>query len=671
LVIFEHFPILLVITKSLLLYMRFFERPFIFITLLFAAGLLLGDLFEWSYWMSIPMVLFLIWSIIRVRAKKSTNPLFYALAIGGFLYAGVMTMRTDRTTYSMSRSGDFIHSIIGEITEVDNSRKLWSKCIFTVSGIVEEDGIRAHNEKLVCYVSATNLELHDKLFLRKAVYAIKNNGNPGEFDSKSFWNNKGLYATVFVTPGDFKVINKVDPPFYERWRNYIKGLFEDIFSSHLEGDELAIASALVLGDKSLLSQDVRESFGAAGAMHVLAVSGLHVGIILELLLFLFGRMPKIFTKKRALLISLIILWAYAMVIGFPPSVVRATLMFSFLSVSRLSSDQSDSLNTLFLSALVMLIFDPLLIYDIGFQLSYLAMIGILTLQKPIANLIYIRNKWLKKLWEGTTVGIAAQLFTFPLTLYYFHQFPNYFLLTNIGMMIFAGIVLSFGLILLSINWIGVVGKFVAIGFGFTIAAMLFFVQWIEGLPWSLANGFVLNPWAVLFAYILLVSLLVFRKHKTIPKIAIGLGLVLLVFIQFDRYSRMTKQEITLFNSSYLIIAMQDGPSTTFFYSCPPAKIDKVKFICKGYLKANGTKGKFKRLKRGITTFKFRNKRMTFDMSNLGVLVTRFPDEKQFYVRTTLRAPYLENMTNFTMNYLPATPDAVGLVHGAYSMPLLD
>ena len=308
------------------------------------------------------------------------------------------------------------------------------------------------------------------------------NNNPGEFDTKAYWNNKGIYATVFVTDGDYKVIDKAPAPFYEKWRTAVKELFNDIFSSHLNGDELAIASALVLGDKSLLSQDLRQSFGAAGAMHVLAVSGLHVGIILELLLFVFGRIPKVFSKKRALILALLILWTYAMIIGFPPSVVRATLMFTLLSIGRLASEESDSLNILCFSAFAMLIFEPLLIYDIGFQLSYLAMLGILTIQKPISTLFFIPNKWLKKLWDGTSVGIAAQLFTFPLTLYYFHQFPNYFLLTNIGMMIFAGIVLSLGIILLSTNWIGFIGKFIAIGFGFSIAAMLFFVQWIEGLP---------------------------------------------------------------------------------------------------------------------------------------------------------------------------------------------
>ncbi len=591
------------------------------------------------------------------------------LTIGGFIACGVISMRIEKTTYSISSSGDYVHSMIGEITEVDNSKKLWTRSIFTIRGVVEENEIRPHHEKLVCYVNAPNVELHDKLFLRKKVFSIKNKNNPGEFDTKTYWNNKGVYGTVFVTHGDYKVIDKVPSPFYERWRTYVKELFDDIFSSHLDGDELAIASALVLGDKSLLSQDLRKSFGAAGAMHVLAVSGLHVGIILELLLFLFGRIPKVFTKKRALILALLVLWTYAMIIGFPPSVVRATLMFTLLSIGRLTSEQSDSLNILCFSAFAMLIFEPLLIFDIGFQLSYLAMFGILTVQKPIASLIYIRNKWLRKLWDGTTVGIAAQIFTFPLTLYYFHQFPNYFLLTNIGMMIFAGIVLSLGIILLSLNWIGLIGKFIAIGFGFSIAAMLFFVQWIEQLPGALANGFVLSPWVVIACYAVIFGIIAFRKHPFILKTGAVLGIFLLVFIQFERHSRMTSKEIVLFNSSQLIIAVKEEATTTFFYISAPAKIDNVKFLGKAYLKANSTNGKFVRLTNGITTFNFSGKKMTFDMSDLGVLVTRYPDKKQFYVRTTVLAPYLEDMTNFTMNYLPITTDAIGLADGAYSMPL--
>lgn len=649
--------------------MQFFERPFAFLAPLFIIGLLLNDLIPWENWLLIPGILILISAVFIARSKKQRRLLFLVTTASALILSGSLLMRTERTTNVMNQNGEAIRSIIGEITEVESSSRMWSKSIFTVTGILEENTIRPHHEKLLCYVNVPNLELNDKLFIRKKIWTIKNPGNPGEFDTEAYWRSKGIYGMVYVTEGDYKVINKVPVPFYEKWRKWVKEQFEGIFANYLLEDELAIASALVLGDKSLLNDDIRQSFGAAGAMHVLAVSGLHVGIILELLLFFFGRMPKLFTKKRAILISLLILWAYAMVIGFPPSVVRATLMFSLLSIGRMSSKQTDSINILFFSAFAMLLFEPLLIYDIGFQLSYLAMLGILTIQKPMAATVYVSNKWLRKLWEGTTVGIAAQIFTLPLTLYYFHQFPNYFMLTNIGMMIFAGIVLGLGIILLASHWISFLGKLVALAFGFSISIMLFFVEWIEGLPGALADGFVLAPWVVLIAYLVLLLLLFFRKHPRALRSGIAIGIVLLIYIQYDRYSRMMKEEIMLLNTTQLIIAVKDGQTATLFYVCAPSRIDQMKKVGRRYLKNNSTPGKFIGLKYGLTTFESPDTKLTFDRSRMGVLVTRHPDSTQFYVRTSLYSPHLEDMLNVTMNYLPRSSDGVNLMDGAYSMPL--
>ncbi len=649
--------------------MQFFERPFAFLAPLFILGLLLNDFIPWENWLLIPGILIVLSALFIALSKKKHRRLFLITIASALVLSGSLLMRTERTAYAMNQNGEATRSIIGEITEVEGSSRMWSKSIFTVTGILEENSIRPHHEKLLCYVNVPNLELHDKLFIRKKIWTIKNQGNPGEFDTEAYWRSKGIYGMVYVTEGDYKVINKVPVPFYEKWRKWVKEQFEGIFANYLLEDELAIASALVLGDKSLLNDDIRQSFGAAGAMHVLAVSGLHVGIILELLLFFFGRMPNVFTKRRAILISLLILWAYAMVIGFPPSVVRATLMFSLLSIGRMSSKQTDSINILFFSAFAMLFFEPLLIYDIGFQLSYLAMLGILTIQKPMAATLYVSNKWLRKLWEGTTVGVAAQIFTLPLTLYYFHQFPNYFILTNIGMMIFAGIVLSLGIILLASHWISFLGKLIALAFGFSISIMLFFVEWIEGLPGALADGFVLTPWVVLVAYVILLLILFFSRRPYVLRASIGIGIVLLVYIQYDRYSRMMKEEIMLLNTSQLIIAVKDGQTATVFYVCAPSRIDQMKKIGRKYLKNNSTPGKFVGLKYGLTTFESPDTKLTFERSKMGVLVTRHPDSTQFYVRTSLYSPHLEGMLNVTMNYLPRSSDGINLIDGAYSMPL--
>ncbi len=649
--------------------MRFFERPFVFLAALFMLGIVIGDFFAWNWWFSVPIIGLFAWSIFAKVTKKLNSPIFITLFILGFVTCGILSIQTSRNTYTVRQYEDSTATMIVQITELDGVRKQWKRAICEVQAIVDENKLRPHSETILCYINAAGLEVNDRLIIRSPVGKIENRNNPGEFDAQHYWNNKGIYSTTFVGYSDFKLIDKLPTPFYDQWRMKVKNLFLNVFESHLDGDELAIASALVLGDKSLLSQDVRKSFSAAGAMHVLAVSGLHIGIILEMLLFLFGRIPKLFSKNRAIIVSLVILWCYAMIIGFPPSVVRATLMFSVLSIGRMNSEQSDSLNILFFSAFLMLLFDPILLYDIGFQLSYLAMFGIFTIYKPIAVLFYIRNKWLRKLWEGTAIGIAAQLVTFPLTLYYFHQFPNYFLLTNIGMMVFAGIVLGLGIILLSLNWIGLFGKIIALVFGFSLAAMLVFVQSIEGMPGSLAEGFVFEPWLILACYLILLTLLFFRKNRKIVTISTISGIFLLIFIQFDRYSRITKSEIVIFNASQLVIAVKDQSATTFFFKAVPSKIEKVKFLGDAYLKTNASHGRFVELQKGITHFNFANKHISFEESWNGVLVTMKPSNKQFYIRTSQQAPYLEKMTNLSMNYLSTTTDAIALKEGAYIIAL--
>ncbi|MGY8927758.1 MAG: ComEC/Rec2 family competence protein, partial [Flavobacteriales bacterium] len=145
---------------------------------------------------------------------------------------------------------------------------------------------------------------------------------------------------------------------------------------NLDLDQLGVGQALILGNKELLSTEIKTSFSRAGAMHVLAVSGLHVGIILAFLIFVLERFPRIFSRRAAILISILFIWIYAGITGFSPSVLRATIMFSIIVFGDVFGKQSSRFNSLGFSAFLMIVWNPLIIYDIGFQLSYLAMLGI-------------------------------------------------------------------------------------------------------------------------------------------------------------------------------------------------------------------------------------------------------------------------------------------------------
>lgn len=651
--------------------MRFFERPFVFLVPLFMLGILLGDVVVWNNWFVLPALGLLGITLFFFFLKNKTIPwLFHLTVVVGFVLCGMVGIDTARSAGNPTESAESgMQAFLLKITEIDGTQKEWRRALCERTHVVGETGLIPVNDKVLVYINDASVESHDLLLVRTEILPIENRNNPGEFDAKNYWNNKGIYKTAFIGASDFKRIDKLPVAFYDRWRNTAKDLLNKAFSDYLDGDELAVAAALVLGDKSMLTSDVRNSFSAAGAMHVLAVSGLHIGIILQILMLFFGQIPRIFTLKRALLVSLIIIWAYAFMIGLPPSVVRATVMFTLLSLGKLTSQESDSLNILFFSAFLILLVDPLLIYDIGFQLSYLAMLGIFTVYKPISTFIYVKNKWLKKIWDGTAVGIAAQLFTFPLTLYYFHQFPNYFLVANIGMMFFAGIVLSLGILLLSVSWVGFVGKVVAIVFGFSLTAMLIFVQWFEMLPGALAEGFVLSPWTIVICYVLILALVLFHQKRYVLKATIASGILLLCFIQYSRYERMVSRELVVFNNNQVLIAYKNGRSTTFFYKAPESKLEKLKFIGDSYLKQGSSTGKYIALKDGTTTFRKGANTLMLHQTKDGIRVTENPSARSFFIQTSHTAPLKAEKHHLNMPYLTDQPVGNSLSNGAFSIAL--
>lgn len=651
--------------------MRFFERPFVFLVPLYLIGILLGDAVLWRNWFVLPaLALFGITLVLFYVKNKTISWLFHLTVVVGFVLCGMVGIHTARSIGNPQENRQAgTQTLLLKIMEIDGNQKEWRRALCVRTHVVGKTELTPTNEKVLVYINDARVESHDLLLVRTEILPIENRNNPGEFDAKTYWNNKGMYSTAFVGEGDFKLIEKLPISFYDRWRNTAKSVLNNAFSKYLDGDELAIAAALVLGDKSMLSTDVRNGFSAAGAMHVLAVSGLHIGIILQILMLFFGRIPRFFTLKRALLVSLLIIWAYSMVIGLPPSVVRATLMFTMLSIGKLTSQESDSLNVLFFSAFIILLVDPLIIYDIGFQLSYLAMLGIFTVYQPISSFFSVKNKWLKKIWDGTAIGIAAQLFTFPLTLYYFHQFPNYFLIANIGMMFFAGIVLSLGILLLSVSWFGILGKLVAIVFGFSLAAMLIFVQWFEILPGALAEGFVLSPWTIISCYVLILSLILFYKKRFVLQTTISLGILLLCFIQYSRYERMVSRELVVFNNNQVLIAYKNERSTTFFYKAPESKLDKLKFIGDSYLKQGSSIGKYVALSEGTTTFRTGSNTLTLHQTKDGIHVTELPSAKTFFIQTSHTSPTEFTTNHLTMPYLPPQSSIRSLNHSAFSLSL--
>ena len=200
-----------------------------------------------------------------------------------------------------------------------------------------------------------------------------------------------------------------------------------------QGDNLAVLSALTVGDKENLSEDMRETYSIAGASHVLALSGLHIGLLSTLFLFFFSFLWKRWAAFKPLGFFLVILflWAFAFLTGLSSSVVRSVIMFSLLVVSRLQSEKLLSLNTLAATAFLMLLYNPLWLFDVGFQLSFVAVVSILLIQPKLYSLLSVRRCIPRYVWGLLTVSVAAQIGTAPLVIFYFSRFSTHFLLTNL------------------------------------------------------------------------------------------------------------------------------------------------------------------------------------------------------------------------------------------------
>lgn len=269
--------------------------------------------------------------------------------------------------------------------------------------------------------------------------------NPGQFDYGSYLKNKGVAASTSSESAEILTLNGGKKDIFhwtDKFRNLVR---ERLEQTSLPPAELAVLQALILGQQQDISRETLQDYQYAGAVHILSVSGLHVGFLMIFLRWVCSCLPRSRTWKFGGLCGTIIaLWLFAITAGLSASVVRSVTMFSFLAVALYSNRQQSSFHSLFVSMLLILWCAPSFLYDVGFQLSYLALGFILWLQPLLNSLWRPESRMLKNIRDLASVSIAAQLGTLPLSLYYFHQFPALFLITNLVVVPAVGVIMALG-----------------------------------------------------------------------------------------------------------------------------------------------------------------------------------------------------------------------------------
>ncbi|MTB52492.1 ComEC/Rec2 family competence protein [Lewinella sp. W8] len=438
-----------------------------------------------SWWWAMTVLLLLSGTMLWFTAARR----WFAVTHSIFLLLAIFALAAWRSadTYPPNQSAFFAHALAeeGSYSGVVEAVRPGGRNLRLTVGLqhhfADSAGSTPVLGRMLLYVPpderSNGLKPGDGIVFRGEIAPLRGPLNPGVFDLRNYWKRQRVYHQAFLRDSSqYQIIVATESSWHQRFASWREAWF-DTFRTHLTGDELAVATALVLGKRDLLTDDIRSAYADTGAMHVLAVSGLHVGIVYLLLLSVLGWLRR-WRWGRFVLAGLSILgiWAFAAVTGWSPSVQRAAIMFSAIVLGGLSHRKMDVFNSLALAAILMLLVDPQQLFAVGFQLSFSALVGIVLFTRSVEKWFFLPWKLLRKGWSAVSASVGAQLGTLPLALHYFQQFPLYFMLSGTVVVITAYFALIFGILH------GLTAGMLGWAFGANITG------WLLGLVVSMQNA---------------------------------------------------------------------------------------------------------------------------------------------------------------------------------------
>ncbi len=423
---------------------------------------------------------------------------------------------------------------IGTVAEPPRPGKKSIRFTLSLISVREEDTFTRAGGKVIVYGKKgeyfPDLALGDTLMIRARLIPVSGPMNPGQFDYSKYLARSGIYHQTYLSEDNFKIVGQ-----YKKWTvkrmafMVHRRLAAILDESGMEDRERATARALLLGDKSQIDDETYQAYSSSGTIHILCVSGLHVGVIFMILDFLLGFLSGSKPAKWArYLVIIVLIWFYAFLTGLSPSVLRATVMFSILIAGRAFSRSTNIYNTLASSALLLLSSDTGMLFDTGFQLSYLAVIGIVSLEPWIRELLVPKGWLLARIWGLMAVSLAAQLMTLPLTIFLFHQFPNYFLFANVLVVPLSGFIIYAGILLFATQPVQFLWKIVCWTFGIMVKGMNETVAFIQRLPYSTLTQLPLDAIGMVLLYIIILAVIYLLVYRV--KSAIYVLLAALIFV---------------------------------------------------------------------------------------------------------------------------------------------
>ena len=433
-----------------------------------------------------------------------------------------------------------IEGFSGAIISPPSVRQKYERYDFEIDQVVAGDSLLQTHGTIHLYIRKDSLVTPFAYGSRLTIYGkffpVSPPNNPAQFDYKSYLSRQNIYAQAFVENQHVLRVGYAPKNRLFEWAYALRNHSTHTIDEHMKhARENGVAKALLLGIKDHLDNDLKRAYSSAGVMHVLAVSGLHVGIIFLIVKIIFGRLKHVGKWGKYLFgfIGVSIVWIYAVVTGLSPSVLRAAIMFSIITVSEASSRETNIYNSLGLAAFVLILLDPYIIYSVGFQLSFAAVTGIVYLQPRLYHLIDLRWYLLDKVWMITCVSLAAQISTFPLIAYYFHQFPTYFLLSNLVVIPASFIMLLAGISMLILDpiWESA-ARIIGLGLQHLMWMVNEVINSIHTLPNSLIEWIYMDKISVILTYLIAITLIVGLHYQLFKTVLIS-SCLLLVYLSHN------------------------------------------------------------------------------------------------------------------------------------------
>lgn len=534
--------------------MQQFNFVSIKLTLCLIIGIVLG--FYWNvkpHW-----VLILLFSLLPFlylsfkKQKRRTFPFFECFTATTTIILGIFTVNFSASNTWEGAPDNPKEGITGswelKILEVLKPDSYSQRYITQLHSL---DGSRSRGQLLLTLPSDSTtkqLRVDDELMLWGKAEIIRPPLNPNSFDYQDYLAKQGIRYQIRAQPNQFKVQEDPISTFYgmaSRFRNrIIYNLKHEAFGK----EELGVIQALVLGQRDDISEDTYKSYRDAGAVHILAVSGLHVGILLLLFQFLLSPLERLPKGKILKLIAVVLfLWIYAFIAGLSPSIVRAVTMFSFVAYAMHLNRPTNAFNILALSMFFILLIKPLFLFQVGFQMSYAAVFAIVWLYPKLQRFWYPENIILQKLWQLMSVSIAAQMGVLPISLYYFHQFPALFFVSNLLVVPFLGLLLGMGILVIVLALIHALPHQLVEFYNFLIGTMNAIVAWVGKQEGFVIRDIPFDQIQIVLGYVFIIALVRTLSKPRIKNIwFFGISILLMqLWVIGNQWQSNTTQSLIL------------------------------------------------------------------------------------------------------------------------------